>query len=275
MRAGIVGAGLLGRLLALALLQKNWHVTLFDQDNEKGYRSCGWAAAGMISPYTESITTEILISQLGIESLHLWPNLLASLHQHVDAHFSGSLILAHPQDMTELWRFKHGFQNQNMLTELDPSLLKKVEPELADRFQRGLFIANEGHVSIAELWPALLTTLKALGATWYPNTQVIAMNQCALSTIDHQRYEFDQIFDCRGLSAQVNLADLRGVRGELLWLHAPDVHIQHAVRLMHPRYALYIVPRSDQVYVVGATSIESEDMSAISVQSMLELLSAA
>jgi len=44
---------------------------------------------------------------------------------------------------------------------------------------------------------------------------------------------------------------------------------------MHPRYRLYIVPRRDDLYLIGATQIESEDSSEITVRSTLELLSAA
>jgi glycine oxidase len=47
------------------------------------------------------------------------------------------------------------------------------------------------------------------------------------------------------------------------------------VRLVHPRYPLYIAPKQDHVFVIGATEIESEDMSPASVRSALELLSAA
>ena len=43
---------------------------------------------------------------------------------------------------------------------------------------------------------------------------------------------------------------------------------------MHPRYRIYIVPRPNHRYVVGATEIESEDQSNMSVRSSLELLSA-
>ena len=73
----------------------------------------------------------------------------------------------------------------------------------------------------------------------------------------------------------MNLRDLRGVRGELLHLHAPEVTLHHPIRLAHPRYPLYIVPRSDQLFVVGATEIESNDAGSITVRSALELLSAA
>ena len=46
-------------------------------------------------------------------------------------------------------------------------------------------------------------------------------------------------------------------------------------RLVHPRYPLYIAPKPDHVFVIGATEIESDDMSPASVRSTLELLSAA
>jgi glycine oxidase len=45
--------------------------------------------------------------------------------------------------------------------------------------------------------------------------------------------------------------------------------------LIHPRYPLYIAPKENGVYVVGATEIETDDLSPASVRSTLELLSAA
>ena len=47
------------------------------------------------------------------------------------------------------------------------------------------------------------------------------------------------------------------------------------MRLLHPRYPLYIAPKQDDLYVIGATEVEGEDMSPVSVRSALELLSAA
>jgi glycine oxidase len=45
--------------------------------------------------------------------------------------------------------------------------------------------------------------------------------------------------------------------------------------LIHPRYPLYIAPKENHVFVIGATEIESEDISPATVRSTLELLSAA
>jgi glycine oxidase len=84
----------------------------------------------------------------------------------------------------------------------------------------------------------------------------------------------DWLIDCRGLGARDRLR-VRGVRGEVIRLHAPDVTLQRPTRLIHPRYPIYIAPKPDHLFVIGATEIETEDLSPASVRSTLELLSAA
>jgi glycine oxidase len=64
------------------------------------------------------------------------------------------------------------------------------------------------------------------------------------------------------------------VRGEVLWVHTREVQLQRPVRFMHPRYKLYVVPKPGQHFIIGATEIESEDRSPISLRSNLELSSA-
>ncbi len=101
-------------------------------------------------------------------------------------------------------------------------------------------------------------------------------------TGQHQQ-EFELVIDCRGIGASAKhshkdcqpLKDLRSVRGELFQLFAPSVHLSRPIRLMHPRYQLYIAPKQKGYYVVGATEIESDDQSSMTVRSAMELLSAA
>ena len=85
----------------------------------------------------------------------------------------------------------------------------------------------------------------------------------------------DWVLDCRGLGAKGQWSALRGVRGEVVRIHAPDVTLQRPTRLVHPRYPIYIAPKQDHLFVIGATEIESDDLSPASVRSTLELLSAA
>ncbi|MCD4545179.1 FAD-dependent oxidoreductase, partial [Burkholderia pseudomallei] len=81
--------------------------------------------------------------------------------------------------------------------------------------------------------------------------------------------------DCRGLGAKAQMPALRGIRGEVARVHAPGIGLTRPVRLLHPRYPLYVAPKENDLYVIGATEIEGEDMSPVSVRSALELLSAA
>jgi glycine oxidase len=61
----------------------------------------------------------------------------------------------------------------------------------------------------------------------------------------------------------------------MLVVRSSEVRLARPVRMLHPRLPLYIVPREDGRFMVGATMIESEQRGPVSVRSALELLSAA
>ena len=84
-----------------------------------------------------------------------------------------------------------------------------------------------------------------------------------------------RLIDCRGLAARDRLPELRGVRGEMAILRAPGIRLSRPVRLLHPRHPLYIVPRGDGVYMLGATQIESDGRGPATLRSVMELLGAA
>ena len=83
------------------------------------------------------------------------------------------------------------------------------------------------------------------------------------------------VIDCRGLAAREDLPTLRGVRGEMAVLRSREVQIKRPVRLLHPRFGLYVVPWSDDRYMVGATVIERDDAGPVTVRSALDLLGTA
>ena len=82
------------------------------------------------------------------------------------------------------------------------------------------------------------------------------------------------VIDCRGLAARDTQPELRGVKGELILIETDEVELARPVRLIHPRWPLYVIPRGDNRFMLGATSIEAEDV-GVSVRSALELLGAA
>ena len=60
----------------------------------------------------------------------------------------------------------------------------------------------------------------------------------------------------------------------MIIVETDEVELSRPVRLIHPRWPLYIIPRAGHQFMIGATSIEAEDR-GVSVRSALELLSAA
>ena len=60
----------------------------------------------------------------------------------------------------------------------------------------------------------------------------------------------------------------------MIIVETSEVELSRPVRLIHPRWPLYVIPRGDNKFMLGATSIEAED-TGVSVRSALELLGAA
>ena len=278
----IVGAGLIGRLLAVALAKRGARVELFEKGGSDAANSAARIAAAMLAPLAESAITEDNVVRMGIYSLPRWKQLIDELAKPVYFQQDGTLILWHRQDASDAERFATHLEKnceRNLALSkpihLDSQSLAEIEPQVADRFSQGLYLPNEGQIDNRQLLEALLVelTLMKVPCNW---NQSVDPEQ-----LRNQESGFDWVIDCRGLGSQdawKQLSDgsknLRGVRGEVIRLHAPEVKLRRPTRLIHPRYPIYIAPKEDDVYVVGATEIESEDLSPMSVRSAMELLSA-
>lgn len=271
MKVAVVGAGILGTLCALRLQQEGYAVSIFEAD--KSLHNCSTAAAGLLAPMSELDKADEIVFTLGRESLtKLWPAILEQLPEPIYFQQKGSLIVHHPQDAAEWQQF-----SARIIQQLSPSCyelvdrqsLIQLEPELT-QFNKAYFFAEEGQLDNQTLLSVLRNYLKVI---WYYES-VTTLGSGRVTT-DNSTYHFDWVFDCRGLGAKDVFTDLRGLRGELIWLHAPEVKLQRPVRLLHPRYTLYIAPRPDSTYLIGASELETEDLSGISVRTTLELLTAA
>ncbi|QKX17790.1 glycine oxidase ThiO [Microbulbifer sp. YPW1] len=277
----IAGAGLMGRLLAWRLSEKSHRITLFESGSLETPGGACHTAAGMISPLSELFHCPLPIYELGMQSLQHWPQWVKQLeHQtgsQVDYRQSGSVLIAHPQDRNELLQFqqelnaKLGRESGGQLQWLDNPALRNLEPEL-ERFDQGLFLASEADIDNRKLLPALLQALKQNHVQLRENTPA----ECCPGKIESAggSESFDLVIDTRGLGARSQIQGLRGVRGEVMVVETPEVQLQRPVRLLHPRYQLYAVPRANNRTVIGATEIESDDLSPISLRSTMELSSA-
>ncbi|WP_322033564.1 FAD-dependent oxidoreductase [Paraburkholderia sp. J76] len=268
----VLGGGLSGRLVAWHLAGEGHRVALYERGGPEGGEAAAWVAAAMLAPLAEAAVAELLITELGIESLETWPRILAGLPQPVFFQRNGTLVVWHTADRTEAPLFERRVRAnaprslaESNFVALAGAQLDAAEPALAGRFARGWLLEGEGQLDNRQALAALAAGLADRGVETHWHTTVDEANPpLARVTID-----------CRGLGAKPVLPGLRGIRGEVARVHAPGIALTRPVRLLHPRYPLYIAPKENDVFVIGATEIEGEDRSPVSVRSALELLSAA
>ena len=271
MRIGIAGAGLLGRLLALQLSRAGQEVHVFDPACDAQARvAAGWTAAGMLSPVTELECADLRVFGLGLRSLTLWPALVAGLAQPVELRRTGTLLLAHRGDEGSARRtldLLAGKAPAGFAPEvLSAERMRELEPAVRGP-AHAWWLAGEASIHTVQAMQALAADCD--GVRWHWATPVARVDARSLDG-----RPFDWVFDARGTGARPQLP-VRGVRGEIFWLHAPGVALQRPLRLLHPRHRVYIVPRAGDIVVVGASEIESEDRSPVSVRTTVELLAAA
>jgi len=277
---GIAGAGVMGRVLAWQLSRAGFSVSLFDKDDIDYGDAAAYTAAGMLTPYCEAESAELMVYNLGMRSLDLWRGLAEELEGDLGYHQQGSLVVSHAHDRPDYETF-----NRQVLHKLDPApeqykklnqqQLALLEPDLGSAFNEATYLPEEAWLCPKLTLKVLADNLLEADVNWYFNRLIHDVTAGTITTNEGQHH-FDCVIDSRGLGAKPQWDELRGVRGELVVLKAPEVNIKRLVRLMHPRYRLYVVPRGyDDLYVIGATQIESNDKGPMTVRSSLELLSAA
>ncbi|ETA49393.2 glycine oxidase ThiO [Ponticoccus alexandrii] len=244
----VIGAGVAGLTVATELVLRGEKVQIFDPAGPPGPHGCSWWAGGMLAPWCEYENAEEPVLRLGQQAIGWWAD-------KVDVQRRGTLVVAARRDLPDLRRFARRTEG---FTEVGPEIAA-LEPDLPS-FAQGLFFEDEAHLDPRQALKALFTALRAQGVAFHRRTAPEGLQD---------------VIDCRGLAARDHLTNLRGVKGEMLVIRCPGVTLTRPVRLLHPRIPLYIVPRGDGIYMLGATMIESEDRGRITARSMLELLSAA
>ena len=277
---GIAGAGLLGRLLAWQLSRAGHRVAVYDpaadaQPAFDGNQAAGFTAAGMLSPLAELDTSSADVAALGWRSIVLWRDIISTLR--VPPHFrtDGSLLLAHRSDVGSaqrvLARLAATASGTAQAQPLTLAQLAQLEPALHGAAHAWL-LPGEGQIDPVAALQALHA--EAAGVAWNWKRKVVSLTPGTLVLEDGTHHRFDLVFDVRGTGSRPDL-QVRGVRGEMVWLHAPGHGLTRPVRLLHPRHRVYLVPRPGDIVLVGASEIESEDRSPVSLRSAVELMSAA
>lgn len=236
------GAGVAGLCCAYELAQRGHQVTVYEKSASLNDNTCSRFAGGMLAPWCEGETADKEVVNLGRSALDWWEKITPVTRR-------GTLVVAPPRDHRELARFARrttGHQAADTAT---------LEPDLGKR--PGLFFAGEAHLDPQVALGDLASRCLALGV----EIRFAAKAPRDVNVI------------CTGVSA--SLQDLRSVRGEMVVLRCPSVRLTRTIRLLHPRFPAYLVPRKGGIYMLGATMIESDAPGPITLRSTMELLAAA
>ena len=243
----ILGAGVAGLWGAWALTGAGLSVRLIDRTGAPGPHGCSWWAGGMLAPFCEGAVAEPAVVRHGMDAAAAWAEV-------TDVHHHGSLVVALARDRGELARFARRTEGHRSVEDL-----AALEPDLPG-VGTALFYDAEAHLDPRRALDDLVAALAARGVR-------VEVAEATPEDIA------GPVIDARGLAAA--LPGLRGVRGEMAVLRAPDIRLTRPVRLLHPRHPLYIVPRAGGLYMLGATQIESTDRRGITARSLMELVGAA
>ncbi|MGJ0128751.1 FAD-dependent oxidoreductase [Pantoea sp. RHCKP32] len=241
-RWSVLGSGVAGLCVGTLLMERGETVEIITQP---ACRAASHWAGGMLAPWCEAESAPPEVIAWGQHAAGWWAKRVAGVEQH------GTLVVAPPRDSRELIRFASLTQAHQWVT---PG---EIEPALENRFARGLFFAGEAHLDPRRAMQQLRDTLQQAGVAF------------------HSGQPAGKIIDCRGIHAAAQQPTLRAVRGEMVILQTSDIQLSRPVRLLHPRFPCYLVPRAGGHFMLGATMVESHDSSPISARAMMELLSAA
>lgn len=239
----VIGAGVAGLCAATTLAERGLAVEVIVPEGAP--EPVSGLAGGMLAPFCEGESAPETVVARGQAAADWWAARVSGVVRR------GTLVVAPPRDAVELDRFARATRGHVWASPAE------LEPALEGRFARGLFFADEAHMDPRAAMADLRAGLDARGVRFH----------CGAPS--------GMIIDCRGLGAQDRLSDLRAVRGEMLEVSAPDVTLTRTVRLLHPRFPCYIVPRDGGRYMIGATMVESARSGPVTARAMMELLSAA
>jgi glycine oxidase len=162
----VVGGGVIGGAIAFRLAGQGIRVVGYDR-SDPGQASS--AAAGMLAPLSESARRGPFL-QLGLESLRLYPALIAELLEQtgIDVGFrhSGLVRLALSQEQVEGLRDRKAWQEATGLqvSWLSRDRVVELEPLVTPSVQAALYYPTEYQVSAPVLTNALWRAATNLGA---------------------------------------------------------------------------------------------------------------
>lgn len=254
----VVGGGIIGLSVAWELARRGGRVFLYERDT----LACGATnvAAGMLAPVSEADPAERELLDLGLASAAAWPDFAARLED--DAGLSagalvrteGTLLVARDADEGR-WLSREAELRRGLglpCELLTPTQARKLEPDLAPGLRGALSAPGDLSVDPRQVAEALEAAALNAGVALHVGHE--------LSGIDDPRLvAAGRIVVCTGAwpfpGADREATRTHPVKGQLLVLRDPDhdTRGEPIVTRTIRAQTVYVVPRGDGRYVVGAT----------------------
>lgn len=280
----VVGGGIAGMGVAWRLAQAGRRVTLLERAALG--RGASWAAAGMLAPAAEIGFDELDLYGLGRSSLGLWPGFARDLESAsgvgVGYDARGTLVVADDRDSARALRRLFAFQQEHGVPVewLSGSEAADLEPALTSRIPAAILSPEDHQVDPRAVVRALAAACRASGVDVREKAEVVAVRpgetpEAVLASGETVR---GSVVVVAAGAQSGHLAGLdpappvRPVKGQALAVRMnADVSFTRVVR--GPR--AYLVPKADGRLVVGATSEERGEDTALTAGGLYRVLDGA
>ncbi|MBJ7472078.1 MAG: FAD-dependent oxidoreductase, partial [Solirubrobacteraceae bacterium] len=257
-RVAVVGGGIIGLSVAWRVAQTGADVYLFERGALAGEAT--HVAAGMVAPVSEADPAERDLLELGLRSAAAWPQFAADLEAAAGLepgallHTDGTLLVARDADEGR-WLSREAELRRDLglpFELLTPTQARRLEPDLAPGLRGALSAPGDVSVDPRALGAALEVAALEAGVDLHIGHELAGLDDPRLAPAD-------RVVVCTGAwplpGADAEVVRTHPVKGQLLMLRDPDHQARGEAIVTRTLRAqtVYVVPRGDGRYVIGAT----------------------
>ena len=285
----VIGGGIIGLVTAWRAAQRGLRTTVADPAPGGG---AAQVAAGMLAAVTELHYGEETLLSLNVASAQRYPSFAAELEeasgQQTGYRACGTLSVALDADDRAFLKELHALQQRCGLESewLTGRECRRLEPMLAPSVRGGLRVDGDHQADPRRLVAALLIACERAGVDFrYAAAQRVTVSgDRATGAVLDDGTELtagQTVLATGSYTGQVGglppglLPPLRPVKGQVLRLRVPDAYapfLSRTVRAVVRGGHIYLVPRADGEFVIGATSEEMGWDTTVTAGGVYELL---
>lgn len=256
----IIGGGIIGQSICYHLKQEDISIGIIDDFN-----SCRatHAAGGMLGAQNEFYSDSPLFqfSMEGQRMMKGFADELVCLGHGIDYQQHGLLKIASHGEHDSLLQQYDFLNTQFKTTELVKDRLHEFAHGHIRNHDLAMWIPTDGQVNAVKYHQALMSLNEDVTFIHDRVVDVKKDNGFIVSTSTHT-YEAQQIVVAAGMYSGDILKslgihfDIHGVKGEVMTVHHPTLNMKETLFQTNGHY---IVPKSDDLYVIGATTSMNGD----------------